>query len=85
MKQVFDLVEEILESAAAFTERTGRPPSSVAVSTRSYRRLLEISAEENAIGNLIIGCKPIHEIALADCTLNVVIDEMLSDVEVVVG
>lgn len=85
MNQVFDLIAEIAERTAEFVERTGYRASSVFLSPLSYRRLLEIQAQENAIGNLIIGCASIAEIAIPGGTLRVIIDEMLSDTDVVVA
>lgn len=85
MNQVFDLLQEIREAAALFAERAGQKATVVSLSPGSYRRLLEIQASEHAIGNLIICCAPIHEIALYDGKLSVLIDEMLTDTTVVLA
>jgi hypothetical protein len=82
MKQVFDLIETINETALQFREQTGYAPSSIAVSPRSYRRLLEIKAWEQRIGNLVIGCTPLREMETPFGKVNIVINETSSDTAV---
>ncbi len=79
MKEVFDLIETINETAMQFRDQTGYAPASIAVSPRSYRRLLEIKAQEQRIGNLVIGCTPVRELEIPFGKVNIVIDEMSSD------
>ncbi len=82
MKQVFDLIETIIETAMDYFERTGVRPATVAISLSSYRRLLEIKSWEERIGNLIIGCRPLEEIETPIGKLRVIIDEILVDTAV---
>ena len=82
MKEVFDLIEAINETAMRYRDETGVNARTVAISPSSYRRLLEISAEEGKIGNLIIGCSAIQKIDTLAGTLDVVIDELVPDTSV---
>jgi len=82
MKQVFDLVEEINAKVTEYFYSTGLKPSTLEISPRSYRRLLEIESSEHAIGNLIIGCRALREMTTALGRVHVVIDESMSDIEV---
>jgi hypothetical protein len=79
MKEVFDLIEAINETAMQFREQTGYAPAGIAVSPRSYRRLLEIIAWEQRIGNLVIGCTPVRELETPFGKVNIVIDEVSPD------
>lgn len=82
MKQVFDLIDTIIESAMDYFGRTGVKPVAVAISRGSYRRLLEIKSWEERIGNLIIGCRPLEEIETPLGKIKIVIDELLVDTSV---
>ena len=82
MKQVFDLVEAINETAMRYREERGVNAKTVALSPGSYRRLLEISAEEGKFGNLIIGCSAMQKINTLAGTLQVVIDELHPDTSI---
>ena len=82
MKNAFDLIEAINERVAEHAEKTGSKPHSIAVSPASYRRLIEIKAWEERIGNLIIGCAPLKEFGTEDGNVSLVIDEMLADTAV---
>ena len=82
MEQVHDLIEIINERLRDYVHRTGLIPTSIAVSPGSYRRLLEITAWDGRIGNLVIGCRPLRAIETAFGTLRVTIDELLADTEV---
>lgn len=85
MKPVFDLVEEINEKVAEYFYSTGLKPSTLEISPCSYRRLLEIESSEQAIGNLIIGCKALREMTTALGKLHIVISETVSDTEVAIA
>ncbi len=85
MKQVFDLIETIIETAMDYFERTVVRPAMVAISRSSYRRLLEIRSSEESIGNLIIGCRPLEEIETPLGKPKVIIDEILEDTVVEIG
>lgn len=82
MNQVFDLVEEINEKVTEYFYRTGLKPSMLAISPRSYRRLIEIESFKRAICNLIVGCRALREVTTALGRVSVVIDESMSDTEV---
>ena len=82
MEQVHDLIEAINEKVNGYLQRTGLMPTSIVISTGSYRRLLEIIAWEGRIGNLVIGCVPLTEIVTASGKVKVIIDELISDTEV---
>lgn len=82
MRSAFDLIEVINERIAEHKERTGFRPHSIAVSPAAYRRLVEIRAWEERIGNLIIGCAPLREFETEDGNVALVIDEMLADTAV---
>ena len=82
MNPVFDLVEEINERAAEYFYRTGFKPNSLAVSPGSYRRLIEIASSEQAIGNLVVGCRALRDVTTGFGKVHVVIDEIMSDTEV---
>lgn len=77
MKNAFDLIEAINERIEEYKERAGFRPHSVAVSPAAYRRLVEMRAWEEKIGNLIIGCAPLKEFETDGGNLSLVIDEML--------
>lgn len=81
-KEVFDLIETINETAMQFQEHRGCAPTSLAISPRSYRRLLEIIAWEQRIGNLVIGCTPVRKLETPFGKVNIVIDEMSSDTKI---
>ena len=85
MKEVFDLIEAINETAMQYREQTGRVPTTIAVSPGSYRRLLEIKAWEQRIGNLVIGCTPLRELETPFGKVNIVIDETSADTAVEAG
>ena len=82
MKQVYDLIESINDKVMEYLKRTGLVPSSIAISPGSYRRLLEITAWEERIGNLIIGCRQLKEIETPFGKLSVIIDELLANTAV---
>ncbi len=79
MKHAFDLIEAINERIAEHKESSGLRPHSIAVSPAAYRRLVEIRAWEERIGNLVIGCAPLKEFETEDGNISLVIDEMLAD------
>ncbi len=82
MKEVFDLIEAINETAMQYRAQIGNVPTTIAVSPRSYRRLLEIKASEQRTGNLVIGCTPVRELETPVGKVNIVIDETSSDTTV---
>ena len=82
MKQVHDIIESINEKVNGYLQRTGLAPTSIAISPGSYRRLLEMTAWEGRIGNLIIGCRQLREIETPFGKLSVIIDELLADMAV---
>ena len=82
MEQVHDLIEAINEKVNRYLQRTGLIPTSIAISPGSYRRLLEITAWEGRIGNLVIGCVPLSEIKTISGKVKVIIDELVSDTEI---
>jgi len=82
MEQVHDLIEAINEGIKDYVHRTGLVPTSISISPRSYRRLLELTAWEGRIGNLVVGCVPLIEIKTTSGKVKVIIDEMISDTEV---
>ena len=82
MEQVHDIVEAINEKVKGYLQRTGLVPTSIAISPGSYRRLLEITAWEGRIGNLVVGCAPLSQIETPSGKVNVIIDELISDTQV---
>jgi hypothetical protein len=80
--QVYDLIESIYEKVEDFISRTGFVPVYVSISPGLYRRLLELVAWEGRIGNLIIGCAPLTQIETSAGSVQIVIDEIISDTEV---
>lgn len=82
MKQIFDLIEAMEEATAMHLYRNGVPPKEISFSPASYQRLVRIKAEEHMIGSLIIGCEAIREIETSTGTVELVIDEMLTDTEI---
>jgi hypothetical protein len=82
MKQIFDLIEAINDTAMAYFERTGQPPFSIAISPRSYRQLIEIKSSEERFDNLIIGCSAIRELETSVGNVRIIIDELLEDTSV---
>jgi len=82
MSQVFDIIEQINERVAEYAERIGRRAFTLSVSPRSYRRLIELKAQANAIGNLIIGCGPLEEFETVVGNLRIIIDETLADTDI---
>ena len=82
MKQVFNLIEAIGHKVMEYADRTGNKPATIILSRGSYRRILEIKADEGRIGNLIIGCAPMTEIDTPLGKVKVVIDEMLDDMTI---
>jgi hypothetical protein len=84
MEQVHDLIEAINERINGYLHRTGLVPTSISISSRSYRRLLELTAWEGRIGDLVIGRVPLTEIKTTSGKVKVIIDELISDTEVAV-
>jgi hypothetical protein len=82
MNETFDLIEAISERIARCRKRTGERPSSVFISPASYRRLPEIKAQEERIGNLIIRSARLDEVAPEDEAIALVIDELPADTAV---
>jgi len=82
MNEAFDLIDAISERVAGFKEKMGERPHSVLISPASYRRLLENRAWEERIGNLVIGCAPLREVATEDGPVALLIDELLPDTAV---
>ena len=85
MNTTFDLIEAIHENAGRFREETGFVPHAIEISPTSYRRLLELRSQDESFGNLLIGCTPLSSFETAAGTLSVLIDELLSDTEIVVS
>jgi hypothetical protein len=72
MRPTFDIVEAIYERIVEFLFATGRVPNRMVLSPMSYRHLLEI--RRDAPGALV---------SLA--TIEIVIDEVMSDTEIQVA
>jgi hypothetical protein len=85
MNQVFDLIEEIQERVQQFSDETDARPRAISLSPAAYRQLVELHCQENAIGNLVIGCRPLTSFATLAGTVSLIIDEMLGDTEIVVS
>ena len=77
MNKVFDVMQAINEKTEMYHEKTGKKPATLFVSRNIYRRLVEIMSF--ALGNLVIGCRPLSELQTSLGKLQVVIDEMLSE------
>jgi len=85
MKEVFDLIEAINDGALQYCDEKGVPPTALTVSPGLYRRLVEIKAWEERIGNLVIGCAPLSKIHADSDELCVVIDELFTETGLVVS
>jgi hypothetical protein len=81
LHQVFDIIELIHEKVAEYLEKTGTTPHTLAIAPAVYRRLIELRAQEHAIGNLVIGCKEVKEVITSLGNLRIVIDEVLRETE----
>jgi hypothetical protein len=82
MHRIFDLIEFIEEKVLEYFEKTGERPHCVAIAPAAYRRLIELRAQELAIGNLVIGCKEMKEVETSLGNLCIVIDEVLPETEI---
>jgi hypothetical protein len=69
MRQVFELLDEIYQQMTEYIDRTGHPPRRLALSPRSYRRLLELMLNEPALVGPL-------------CDIRLIIDELMPDTEV---
>jgi hypothetical protein len=81
MKKVFDVLEEIRESAAEFFYGNEWKPESVSLSPGDYRRMLEVVGSMIAADDGFVGIPLIHEIATPFGSIRVIIDESLSDTD----
>lgn len=72
MKPVFDILEETIERIREYLSYHGHQPSLLLVSPGSYRRLLELNAQDPLALTPIAG-------------LTVIIDEVLPETEVIVA
>jgi len=82
MRQVYDVIDAINQTLEERFNQREMTPCVISISPRSYRWLIERMAENNRIGNLLIGCTAICELSTSMGVLPVVIDEALSDAEV---
>lgn len=83
MKPTFDIMASIYEQAKLFEECVGEPARTITVSPRSYRRLLDfmISDEEDVSRKLHFARDPVLPTEFGEFII--LIDEMLSDAEVI--
>ena len=79
MNKVFDVIQTLDKKVKQFLNQNDRIPASIAISPKTYCRLIQIKAWKERLGNLIIGCRPIAEVEIQSGTLKIIIDEMLSD------
>ncbi len=82
MQDTFDVIEAINDKIVEHKRNRGVNPSSICLSPRTYRRLLEMRVWRERIGNLVVGCKPITGIETNLGKFKIVLDEMLSETEV---
>jgi hypothetical protein len=85
MKKVFDLIEEIQQRVRQFSDETDARPRAISLSPAAYRQLVELHCQENSIGNLVVGCRPLTSYETLAGTVSVIIDEMLGDTQIVVS
>jgi hypothetical protein len=81
MRQVFDLLEAIRERVLEHLYNTGVKGTHVALSPRSYRRLLEVHRSRGGVP-VAAGCGAIGEIMTPVGRLSVLIDELIPDTEI---
>jgi hypothetical protein len=82
MNTVFDFIDVLNKKIQEHLALGNRNPSIVAISRCLYRRLMEMKSTETAIGNLVIGSSPVSEIRVICGTLQLVIDETLSETSI---
>jgi hypothetical protein len=80
---MFNLLGTIDRKAIEYHKLNGCKPASVSISPNSYRWLLELKAQENAIGNLVICCSPLTHVLTSAGKQSIVIDEMCPDTRLI--
>jgi hypothetical protein len=85
MSSAFDIISVINQLLARCLAEFDRIPEAILLSRDVYRRLVELRSVDSTIGDLVIGCFPICDLATQLGTVRIVIDESMTDGAIEIG